>query len=127
MSTAPFHFQTHPFSSTIHKDVHKSPVNLWLVMVTAIFFFLILSVYNLALAIYNYTFNFREREKYELKNEVLATLGFVLFWGSIAVVFYLFLDSIGYLGNSNGEENYEHPLLKDETGSTNGTTDIVGL
>lgn len=129
MSTVPFHFQTQPFTSTLHDNLHKSPVNLWLIMVTAFFFFLILSVYNLALAIYNYVFNPRDRETDELRDELIATLGFVFFWGVLAVTFYLFLDSIGYLGDSS-EKDIGHPLLKDDvrdiTESMGGRSDVLG-
>jgi hypothetical protein len=116
MSTTQFNLHSQPFSSTIHQNDHPT-INLWTIVVTAMFFFLILSVYNLFLAIYNYVFNIRDREREDLRDDLLATFGFVFVWGITALVLYFFLDSIGYLSKSKHHESddSEGPSLTDDS------------
>ncbi len=104
-------FNHHPFTSTLHEDPHKPPINLWTIMVTAAFFFLILSVYNFVLSIYAYIYNVEEEKRDTLTKNVISTFGFIFFWGIIIVLFYLFLDKLGYLTE---DDNGGHPLLRGE-------------
>lgn len=121
--SAPIPLQHVSFTSTLHK--HKKHqqgyhFNVWPILLTAVLFFLILSIYNFALALFNYYFTNKKHHRKDLRGEVYSTLGFLLLWALVALFSYLFLNYYQLL-NSNGNNQAErdvstseHPLLRSE-------------
>lgn len=66
-----------PFTSTLHEHAHKSPVKLWIIILTACFFFLVLSWYNFAIAAYNYYFEIVDKDRKMLSENLFSSLGFI--------------------------------------------------
>ena len=108
-------FSHHPFTSTLH-DMKHSSFNVWLVILTAIFFFLVLSIYNLVLSLYNlFIGNTSDDQTVEDLNTIaLTTFGFFLVWLVITILTYLFLKYYNLLNSSNNNDSLEHPLLREE-------------
>ena len=102
-----------PFTSTLHEHSLKSSINLWIVIITALFFFLVLSWYNFSIAAYNYYFEIVDKDRKMLSANLFSTLGFAVLWSILSVLLYLYLDYFGYLSASEEMKNL-HPLLKDE-------------
>lgn len=111
MSTLPYHHNV--FSSTISKNQIRHPISVWIIIVTAMFFFLVLSIYNFFVALYNYMFNYGEDKTNNNLNILLSSLGILFLWLGLTLLVYLFLSSIGYL--NEGDSSIDgHPLTKDE-------------
>ena len=109
-------FPTHSFTSTLHEESIKSSINLWVVVTTAIFFFLILSWYNFLIALYEFSFNItsdRNEKIYEkesrLKQNLFSSLGFAALYTILAIIIYLVLDSYDVLSRKDNNIS-EHPL-----------------
>ena len=107
-------FQSQAFTSTLHDHTYRPLFNVWLVVLTAIFFFLILSWYNFAFAIYNFYINPNDTDREVLKNEILTSTGFLAVWTLVAVFVYLILNHFELLGSSDLDVTGEHPVLQDE-------------
>lgn len=108
--TPPLHT---PFTSTLHNHEKAKPhlFNFWLVVFTAIIFFLVLSWYNVLSLFFSYFGNHSDKKKKEIRDETLTALGFALVWTLITVLGYVILDENDLL---NGDEITEHPLLTSE-------------
>lgn len=118
-TTLPFHFHSTAFTSTLQHSLF----NVWLVLLTAIFFFLVLSWYNFFLSAYYYVTDNTaflspdtECKQYTLRNQMIGTFFFALFWTFVAVLIYYILNNLGWLNVSKETANYwqEHPVLRDE-------------
>lgn len=121
----PSHIPSHTqaFTSTLH---HTSLFNLWLVILTAMFFFTILSWYNFLSSLYYYLSNntsylsgedLSQHEKIEkLRNQMVGTLIFALIWTVITLLSYWLLSGLGWLEGDESSQKYweTHPLLRDE-------------
>lgn len=120
----PFHFHSQAFTSTLHKhDRNESSLfNVWLVLLTAAFFFLVLSWYNFVLSAYYFLTNntaFLTNTSHEhktLKDQMLGTFFFALIWTTIAIIAYFTLSDLGWLEISPGAKDYwqSHPILRSE-------------
>lgn len=140
MSTAPitFHagttstpFHHNIFTSTLHEHEHEkrgpSLFNMWLVIITAMFFFTILSWYNFLLALFNVYSNPNESDSELLKNEVLATLVFAFLWTLLVIIAYLTFESYGFLSMGEPEEYWkEHPSGGEAKGEIRDVSRTVG-
>jgi hypothetical protein len=127
MATTPTHTPPHTFTSTLENRQYKSDFNVWIVILTAVFFFLVLSIYNFFIAIYNYIIgnnpnNIKNYNKINYFN-VFATFGFMLIWFIIAISLYLLFNGFCLLGSAKSLDT--HPLLKDETKSVSGELKII--
>ena len=113
-NSATFHGPLHtPFSSTLHNHEKAKPhlFNFWLVVFTAIIFFLVLSWYNVLSLFFSYFGKHSEKRKEEIRNETLTALGFALVWTLITLFTYIIMDENGLL---EGDEISEHPILTSE-------------
>jgi hypothetical protein len=107
---------THPLTSTLEPQQYHSSFNVWLVILIAIFFFLILSWYNVMLAIYNYLIgnNPNQVEDFDKINKfmIYATIGYAVLWTIIAIGIYYLFDYFRLLGNDKSVDT--HPLLRED-------------
>jgi ABC-type sugar transport system permease subunit len=127
----PFHAAFHTSNIPSHTQAFTSTYNhslfnIWLVLLTALFFFTVLSWYNFVLSLYYYlTHNtsyltsegLNQCEKLEkLRKQTLGSLVFALIWSGIALFIYWLLSSLGWLNGDSTEQKYweSHPLLRDE-------------
>lgn len=115
-------FPTHsrqPFTSTLHNDHRSHPTyfNIWIVILTAILFFVVLSWYNFVLATYNYLIgnnpnNLKNFNQLNFRN-MIASLVFAIIWTLLSVViYYILIPAIRT--NQNEETESLHPLLRSE-------------
>lgn len=102
-----------PFTSTLHNHTKAQPhiFNFWLVVFTAIIFFLVLSWYNVLSLLFSYFGSQTEERKEEIRNERLVTIGFALVWTLITIFSYILLDEHELLNSSNISE---HPIIETE-------------
>jgi len=106
---------TQPFTSTVH-DYH-SIFNVWIVILTAIFFFVVLSWYNVFLSLWSKIARQREltdKELQDLNGEILVTFIYAIFWTLLGILVYYILDRSEKLGSGDDEAESEHPLLRGE-------------
>lgn len=108
MSTAPVHLQHNTFTSTLSHTNHMGPFNFWLVLTTALIFFAILSIYNLALSIYNYFVKIKPKRMSNEK-EILANLGFFIAWTLFVILLY-FLVLRDHLMDVSEEETFNDAI-----------------
>ncbi len=144
MSVPQATFHHHPFTSTLHDIKHNGKIkgknnsfeilfNPLIVVMTAMFFFMVLSWYNFILAIYNYI-TYDESYGKEgisgsniptlktVRHEVGSNLGFALLWTLIVFVFYLVLDYYGIFTKVSND-TVGHPLLR-ESSNLSDTSDV---
>jgi hypothetical protein len=123
MSTLPIHTPQHSFTSTLDHKQHISAFNVWIVILTAFFFFLVLSIYNFFLAVYNYIIknNPDDMPDYNRHNlfNIYATFGFMLLWGIFTIILYILLNKFNLLTISSSLDT--HPLLRDEARTVTGS------
>lgn len=125
--STPSHFTQHAFTSTIdHKNHHNLSFNLYPVLMTALFFFAVLSWFNFVLAWYETLTSTDSNHK----DQTISSLGFALIWTGVVVAIYFVMNYYGVL-NSITESEYEHPLLKGErtisdTGDYTGSVGRIG-
>ena len=108
MSNAPVHVSEHQFTSTLEKEQDDQEFNIWIAIMVAIIFFLIWSIYNFMIAIYNFFIGanpnnikgVRCRDKVNFFN-VLATFGYLFLWILITILVYFVLSRKGLLSTSN--------------------------
>ncbi len=109
MSLAPIHLPQHIFTSTLtDQKMHTSPFNVWMILLTAIFFFTVLAWFNFTLAFYGTIISTDP----EHKDETMSTFGFALVWTIVAIAIYYAMNSSGVLGGNGSSD--EHPLLRGE-------------
>jgi len=75
-----------PFTSTVH-DYH-SIFNVWIVILTAIFFFVVLSWYNVFLSLWSKIARQRDltdKELQDLNGEILVTFIYAVFWTLLGI------------------------------------------
>jgi hypothetical protein len=95
-------------------------LNIWIVVITAILFFIILAWYNTLVAIYNYAIgnnpnqikNYNEINKFTM----IGSIGYASLWTIIAIgIYYLLLNA----GKLSGGGIDTLPLLRAETRDIN--------
>ena len=100
-------FTQHAFTSTLHNKKRSSYFNKYIVIVTALFFFTILSWFNFALSWYaTITTNDPDHE-----DQTLSSLGFALIWTFITLTIYFLSEYFDLL--SSYAEDSGHPLLRE--------------
>ena len=111
-SLSPVHFPQHTFTSTLmnHKTHHSAGFNVWIVLLTAIFFFTVLAWFNFVLAFYATVTTTDPNHK----DQTMSTLGFAILWTLIAILMYYVMESFGMIQGSEGSDGSEHPLLRNE-------------
>ena len=111
MSLAPVHFPQHIFTSTMtdHR-IHHSGFNVWMVLLTAIFFFTVLAWFNFALAFYG-TITTTDCDH---DDQTMSTLGFAIVWTVTAIAIYYAMEWSGVLGGGDNLRDSEHPVLMGE-------------
>jgi len=105
----------HPFTSTVH-DYH-SIFNVWIVILTAIFFFVVLSWYNVFLSLWSKIARQRDltdKELQDLNGEILVTFIYAVFWTLLGILVYYILDRSEKLDSGDDEIESEHPLIRGE-------------
>lgn len=121
-STPTFFGHGHQFTSTLTNPT----IGIALIIVTAVFFFIVLTWYNVFLALYNYIVNTppplteanpRDSNHYyeENKRTFLRTLGFAIAWTLLAVGIYIMI-SYFHLLHANHNEVIGHPSLREGMG-----------
>ena len=113
-------FQAQPvFTSTLdHKSGLESPqessFNVWLIIITASFFFVMLSWYDFVSVGYSKIVKKKNATGNVNTNvEVLYVLGFALLWTTIAIVLLIILYYFGLIGSGNVPYWEEHPILEE--------------
>ena len=113
--TYSYHFPKHPFTSTMTTHQAKIPsVNVFIVLLTALIFFSVLSWFNFVLAFYetitkynsnsNNNFNNKNNNNSNNKNNTLHTLGFAIIWTLITISIYYTMKWAGVLSNDNSDD-----------------------
>ena len=113
MSFNSVHSPGHLFSSTMtnHRGRISHPeFNVWIVVLTALFFFAVLGWFNFAISSYGTLFN------NDHDDTTMNTLGFAIIWTLIAISIYFVMKWSGVLNNDSSLNANEHPLLLDEAG-----------
>ena len=80
-------------SKTFTSTLNKNGFNYWIILLTAVIFFSVLSFYTFMFSSFEYFFGKEEREK----ADVYATLLFFVFWMSLLLFLYLVLQNYGLL------------------------------
>jgi hypothetical protein len=106
MSATAKAFGNRPFTSTMNS---QSSFNLWIVIITAVIFYAVLSWYNFISTAYNYVIDFEENLIEITKDQVIANFGFAIFWSFIAFLLYKYFNSSGLLTPGPTEES--NPLI----------------
>ena len=100
-------FHHTPFTSTLHE--HKGPsINIWVILLTASFFFIVLSWYNFISALFAFYINTDKKQVDRLRHEVYARFIYALIWTVLAVLFYWILDCYDLLGSKPSKYEF-HP------------------
>ena len=117
---------TSAFTSTLQDVKHTSGFNLTLVILTAIFFFLVLSWYNFTISLYNLVIGNTTGGTVThgtLRKNCLYSFIFALLWTVIALLAYIFFGS----SISSSESVRANPLLRGEARSIAlGNVDMTG-
>ena len=114
MSNA-YHFQQHPFTSTMTK--HNPPaINIFIVLLTALIFFSVLSWFNFALAVYG-TLTSTDPNHVDT---TMNSLGFAIIWTIITISIYYTMEYAEVLSSPSPDSG--EPLLRE--GRVEGRTDI---
>lgn len=116
-----------PFTSTVHE--YHSIFNAWIVVLTAIFFFIILSWYNVGLILYSRFVrdNLDDKEAESLNREILITTGYAIFWTLIGILVYYVLNRMELLGRGDRGVESEHPVVQDEAINVSGDTSLADI
>lgn len=103
-----------PFTSTVHE--YRSLFNVWIVILTAIFFFMVLSWYNVGLVLYSRFVqdDVNDTEKKSLNREILTTVGYAIFWTLIGILIYYIFNRAQLLGQGDRSVEGEHPLVRSD-------------
>lgn len=81
-------FAGHAFSSTIYdKKTNENKFNYWIIIMTGITFFGVLSWYNFFLVLFNYICGTSTISNQ--KEQLISTLGYAALWTFFVVIFYL--------------------------------------
>ena len=122
-------FISHPLSGPIHQDsiypitgiTHEDAssnntipdINVWIIIITAVIFYAVLSWYNFFLASYNYITGNNPDKIENLDQENLKivglTFGFAIFWTIVAIGLYTFLAYKGMLSYPKQNKMKEQP------------------
>ena len=111
MSFHPIHFTQHAFTSTLHSDkkYHTSNFNVFLVLMTALFFFTVLGWFNFAIAWYGTITSTDPNHQ----DQTWSSFGFALFWTFLAIAIYIVMNYYGVLDID--QKISEEPLLRGES------------
>ena len=125
----PLHTPQHQFTSTLNGKYHHSGFNIYIVIITALIFFLILTFYNFVLAVYNYYTGYNPDgvKNVDARNFriVLQTLGFLLVWLAITAVIYAIFKCQGALNSDYTVDT--KPKLRAEAGSIDPATSLTAI
>ncbi len=125
----PLHLPTHQFTSTMQHIDHKRPLfNVKLVLLTALFFFLVLSYYNFTISLYNLIVNNTTKDiSHETlqKNTVLSLI-FCLVWTVISLI-GLFILWPGNEGSGDSDYWKSHPTARGSAKSVDGNVEAMGM
>lgn len=114
--TTPLHTPLHTFTSTMTDTTNNKPhlpgFNYYVVILTAVIFFTVLSWFNFVLAWYGTVTS----DDPNHKDNTVNTLGFAVLWTLIAVSIYIVMNYYGVLGHNIDSE----PLLRGENRDVSG-------
>ena len=112
------------FTSTLHETNNRPDTiagfSVWIVILTAVFFFLVLSWYNFLLALYNYLITDIPRsESPERANDsnfkgMVSSFGFALIWTLISIFILIVMAKYGMLTGKKETTEELHPLLRSD-------------
>ena len=95
------HASFYPIIGTTHEEAHGPDINIWIIIITAVIFYAVLSWYNFFLATYNYMVRNNSENKDDPDPDNLKTMGltfgFAVFWTLIAIFLYMILRNQGML------------------------------
>lgn len=103
-------FARHPFTSILNHRVKT--FNPWLVIITAMFFFLILSIYETVSSLYRYYLSDKEKREENRKN-LTSIICIFIAWLILTVLLYFYLSYQGTISESP-DLNSEHPIASEE-------------
>lgn len=115
----------HIFTSTMIDDKgnpshHSVSVNIYIILLTALIFFAVLSWFNFALAVYE-TLTSSDPDH---EDSSISALGFAVIWSIITICIYYVMKYSGILNGNNSDDD---PLLRDDAIDFAGdTTDYFG-
>lgn len=117
MSTfSPMHsFSGHAFTSTIYdRKTHENKFNYWIVIMTGMTFFGILSWYNFFLVLFNYILGTTSISGQNTKQQLITTFGYAMLWTIFVIIFYLVATKRNLLlGNPAAEFHDSSRVLSD--------------
>jgi len=122
MSSFNLHFpQHHPFSSTLtdHRGRHHASFNMFIVILTALFFFTVLVWFNFVLAFYS-TITTCDPNHVDA---TMSNLGFALIWTVITIAIYYAMDWANVLDSESMDGS--HPLLRGEGSRVDTRVDTI--
>ena len=113
-------------SSSLPFYPSNGSVNIWIIMITAIFFFIILSWYNVGIEVFNFIFFQNQNSNEIVENflgesetidtntqNLISSIGFALLWTVISFMIYFYLNMNGYFVLPTNVDE-KHPILTDE-------------
>ena len=112
MSFQSAHFPRHAFTSTLTTHKGEIPsVNIFIVILTALIFFTVLSWFNFALAFYG-TLTSTDPDHVDI---TMNNFGFAIMWTVVTIAIYYAMEWAEVLtSNNNNTNDDEHPLLQEE-------------
>ena len=81
------------FTSTLEDPSKKTPFNYWLIFMTAVIFFTVLSFYTFLLSLFGYFVRNDDDNDKDNRRGVLSLLAFFLVWLAFLIIIYIILDS----------------------------------
>lgn len=96
----------HVFSDTVYhkKKDHRGLFNFWLILLTAGFFFIILSWYNFGLSLYNMVVKGPLPSGTTYEQQIYGTLGFAIIWTLLVFLCYYLLNKNNFLSGKDEPE-----------------------
>ena len=95
------HASFYPIIGTTSEEAHGPDINVWIIVITALIFYSVLSWYNFFLATYNYMVrnNSENKENPDPDNLRIMglTFGFAFFWTLLAIGLYILFRNQGML------------------------------
>lgn len=114
-------FNKYPFTSTLHEESAKPIINILTVILTAMFFFVVLGWFNFVIAWYD---RLTTKDK-KHKDRTLLDLGFAILWTLLTFIVYYIIK---YYGDNYGTTtNSDHPLLTNDNIGDSITLGTIGI
>jgi hypothetical protein len=93
---------SHLFTNKLKPQQIAPDFNVWLIVLSAVFFFLVLSIYNFVLSVYNYMIgnNLNNVDNYNKINKfnMFAAFGYILVWLIVTISMYSILFKLQLMG-----------------------------